>query len=219
MPVWGSIFFQNSATFVMEELLYFHDYSMIIMLGVMIMVGYYKVDFCLTKFYNRGIHEGQKLEGLWTVLPGLLLLMIVFPSLKTLYFMEESDATDLSIKIMGHQWFWEFEYFGLMEEEVESYMASEGTLRLMGVDNWMKVPFGVGLRLIISSFDVIHSWTVPSIGLKVDAVPGRLNQLFTLFSRPGVYIGQCSEICGANHSFMPISVEVLSVLDFFKSLL
>nr|QDP17854.1 cytochrome c oxidase subunit 2 [Parachtes riberai] len=219
MPVWGSLYFQNSVSLVMEQLLYFHDYSMIIMVGVMVMVGYFMADFCVASYYNRGIHEGQKLEGLWTVLPGMLLLLIVFPSLKTLYYMEESDMSDMSIKVTGHQWYWEYEYFGILEKEMESYMSSDGTFRLMEVDNWLVVPFGVGLKIIVSSLDVIHSWTIPSIGLKVDAVPGRLNQLFTLFSRPGVYIGQCSEICGANHSFMPTSVEVLSVMDFINKML
>nr|YP_009680080.1 cytochrome c oxidase subunit II [Parachtes romandiolae]QDP17906.1 cytochrome c oxidase subunit 2 [Parachtes romandiolae] len=219
MPVWCSMYFQNSVSLVMEQLLYFHDYSMIIMLGVMITVGYFIGDFCLAKYYNRGIHEGQKLEGLWTVLPGLLLLLIVFPSLKTLYFMEESDMADMSIKVMAHQWYWEFEYFGVLEEEIESYMKDKGVFRLLEVDNWLLVPFGVGLKIIVSSFDVIHSWTIPAIGLKVDAVPGRLNQLFTLFNRPGTYIGQCSEICGANHSFMPISMGVLSVAGFFSKMM
>nr|YP_009679472.1 cytochrome c oxidase subunit II [Harpactocrates apennicola]QDP17919.1 cytochrome c oxidase subunit 2 [Harpactocrates apennicola] len=219
MPVWGSVYFQDGVSFIMEHLLYFHDYSMMVMVGVMVVVGYFLLDASLGIFYNRGIHEGQKLEGLWTVFPGMLLMMLVFPSLKVLYYMEETDDSDISIKVLGHQWFWSYEYLGLAGKEMDSYMLNDAKIRLLEVDNWLVVPFGVGIKMVVSSMDVIHSWTVPSLGVKTDAVPGRLNQLYLWFNRPGTYIGQCSEICGANHSFMPISMLVASGNIYIKNIM
>lgn len=120
---------------------------------------------------------------------------------------------------MGHQWYWSYEYSDFPSKEFDSYIIpleerNQSSVRLLEVDNFTVLPFGFQVRNLVSSADVLHSWTIPSIGVKVDAVPGRLNQLNIWFSRPGIFFGQCSEICGANHRFMPISIEAISLNDF-----
>nr|YP_009660718.1 cytochrome c oxidase subunit II [Loxosceles similis]QCS26171.1 cytochrome c oxidase subunit II [Loxosceles similis] len=216
MPVWGSLYFQNSNSPVMEYLIMFHDYSMIIVILILLMVGYLLVNSIFASYYSIVNREGQELEMIWTIIPGVILVFIAFPSLRLLYLMEESDMFQLSIKTLGHQWFWSYEYAESNLEEFDSYMNEEGDIRLLEVDEMLLLPYDCGSRVIVSSDDVIHSWTVPSMGVKVDAIPGRLNQLMLYIKRPGMYIGQCSEICGANHSFMPISLKVISMFDFLK---
>jgi len=173
-------------------------------------------------YKKSDLKKDSILEFLWTIFPGLLLLGIALPSLNTLYAPDNiidqllSDSGSLTIKIMGHQWFWSYEYTTKFNELVNfnSYMVLEedlipGDLRLLEVDNPLIVPANKPLRLLITSDDVIHSWAVPSLGVKMDAIPGRLNEVFTIINRPGTFYGQCSEICGVNHAFMPIKVVAL----------
>nr|AOW68566.1 cytochrome c oxidase subunit II [Ebrechtella tricuspidata] len=216
MPTWGSLLFQNSVSSVMEQLIFFHDHVMVVMIMIMVMVGYILVNCCVGKFYNLGMFHGQSLEMIWTVIPAVFLLFIAFPSLRLLYLMEESEAFDMTLKVLGHQWYWSYEYSDLGVKFFDSYMLSENDCmyRLLNVDNCLVIPFKTNIRLIVSSVDVIHSWTIPSLGVKADAIPGRLNQLFLNFNRMGLFFGQCSEICGANHSFMPILMMVIPRWEF-----
>nr|QNV12044.1 cytochrome c oxidase subunit II [Linyphia triangularis] len=219
MPIWGSMYFQNSSSPVMEQLIFFHDYTMLVMIMIMVLVGYLLFNSCFNFYYNLGLFEGQELESIWTILPGIFLLFIAFPSIRLLYLMEEYEYSEMTVKIMGHQWFWSYEYSDFNLESFDSYMVSSNNLfRLLEVDNCLVLPYNSDIRLMISSFDVIHSWTIPSMGVKVDAIPGRLNQMSLLFNRIGVFIGQCSEICGSNHSFMPISVSVIPRLNFLQKI-
>lgn len=171
------------------------------------------------KNINLQILEAQEIELFWTVAPIAILLIIGFPSIRILYLIDEVYNPLITLKTLGHQWYWRYEYSDFPEKEFDSYIiplnASENNLtRLLEVDNYTVVPFGYQIRNLVSSLDVLHSWTVPSIGVKVDAVPGRLNQLNLWFRRPGAFYGQCSEICGANHRFIPIAIESIKLKDF-----
>nr|YP_007474870.1 cytochrome c oxidase subunit II [Phyxioschema suthepium]AFC77858.1 cytochrome c oxidase subunit II [Phyxioschema suthepium] len=217
MPVWGSLYFQNSVGPVMEQLIFFHDHVMVVLILITVMVGYVLLVSVVGKMFHRSVMEGQELESVWTVLPGIFLLIIAFPSLSLLYMMEEMESPDLSVKAVGHQWYWVYEYADLGLSVVESYMVPSGeekVFRLLEVDNCLLLPNDVSIRVVVTSSDVIHSWTVPVVGVKADGVPGRLNQVMMDMSRCGVYVGQCSEICGANHSFMPIVLGVVSSEGF-----
>ena len=122
----------------------------------------------------------------------------------------------MTVKVIGHQWYWSYEYSDFLNLDYDSYLLNDSLFRLLDVDNSLIFPVNTKIRLIIGSTDVIHSWTIPSLGLKVDAVPGRLNQLLSVVRRCGLYFGQCSEICGVNHRFMPIKLEVTPI-SYFSS--
>ena len=155
------------------------------------------------------------------MIPAVVLIFIAFPSLQLLYTMDEIIEPSLTIKAVGHQWYWSYEYSDYDTEplEFDSYMVptsdlEQGDMRLLEVDNRVVIPINTHVRVLITGADVIHSWTVPSLGVKADAVPGRLNQVSFFLNRPGVFYGQCSEICGSEHSFMPIVVEGVSLDKF-----
>lgn len=149
---------------------------------------------------------------IWTLLPSVVLLTIAFPSLRLLYLMDEILNPIIRIKIIGHQWYWTYENY-YTNICFDSFMLPEQLerVRLLIVDNSLLLPNNINIRLLITAEDVIHSWAIPSLGVKIDAVPGRINQSWVCFLRPGQFFGQCSEICGANHSFMPIQVEATSI--------
>nr|WSP03279.1 cytochrome c oxidase subunit II [Hemitaurichthys polylepis] len=211
--------FQDAASPVMEELLHFHDHALMIVFMISTLVLYIIVAMVSTKITNKHILDSQEIEIIWTILPAVILVMIALPSLRILYLMDEINNPHLTIKAMGHQWYWSYEYTDYEELTFDSYMIptqdlTPGQFRLLEVDHRMVVPAESPVRVLVSAEDVLHSWTVPALGVKMDAVPGRLNQTAFITSRPGVYYGQCSEICGANHSFMPIVVEVVPLKHF-----
>nr|AUJ21374.1 cytochrome c oxidase subunit II [Tetragnatha versicolor] len=219
MPTWGSLYFQNSSSPVMEQMIFFHDHSMLVMVMILVLVGYILLSSYWNKSYNLKMMEGQELESVWTILPGVFLVMIALPSIRLLYLMEEYDFPELTIKVLGHQWYWSYEYSDIGFSSFDSYMLKGDELfRLLNVDSCLMAPLKSDIRMIVSSTDVIHSWTIPSLGVKVDAIPGRLNQLSYMFNRVGMFVGQCSEICGANHSFMPIMISVMPRLNFLSNL-
>lgn len=168
------------------------------------------------------------LEIIWTLVPSLILVLIAIPSFALLYAIDEVLEPLVTVKIIGHQWYWSYEYSDLISSDFEelnfdSYMIpttelSSGSLRLLEVDNPMVLPIKTQIRLIITSTDVLHSWAVPSLGVKVDAVPGRLNQASVFIKRIGSFYGQCSELCGVNHAFMPINVRAVSLSDYITFL-
>lgn len=168
--------------------------------------------------FNKFIIEGQEIETIWTVLPAILLIFIALPSLKTLYLIEDTKTPRITIKVSGHQWYWSYEYTSLNITETENFMERSKILRLLKTRELLYLPVNILIRSLITSADVIHSWTVPSLGVKVDALPGRLNQLFLFSKRIGLYTGQCSEICGTNHSFIPILVAISSPKEFIKKI-
>lgn len=219
MPVWAGIYCQNGVSLVMEQLIFFHDHVIIIMIIIIVLVGYILINSCINKYYNLGIFEGQELERIWTVLPGIFLLFIAFPSIRLLYLIEEGEYYDLTIKILGHQWYWSYEYRDLGFKSYDSYIVGEDerVFRLLNVDNCLVLPYKTNVRAIVSRVDVIHSWTIPSLGVKADAIPGRLNQISLIFNRVGTFRGQCSEICGANHRFIPILISVVPQIEFLNN--
>lgn len=180
---------------------------------------YFMVSLLVNTFVNRYLLDGQIIEIIWTVLPAVILIILALPSLRLLYLIDEVREPSLTLKTVGHQWYWSYEYSDFLSVEFDSYIVptnslEEDSFRLLEVDNRVVLPYLTQVRLLVRAADVIHSWTVPALGIKADAIPGRLNQLNLLFNRPGVFYGQCSEICGANHSFMPIRVESVSPSDF-----
>nr|YP_010531283.1 cytochrome c oxidase subunit II [Mileewa lamellata]UXX17542.1 cytochrome c oxidase subunit II [Mileewa lamellata] len=222
---WLNELFQDSVSPIMEHLIIFHDHTMMIISMITMTVSYMMINILLNKFINRFLMENQMIELLWTILPSFLLIFIALPSLKILYMMEEINNPMITIKSIGHQWYWSYEYSDFKKMEFDSYMKplneiSKNNFRLMDVDNRIALPFNFMTRIIVSSTDVIHSWTIPPLGIKMDALPGRMNQSKIFLTRPGIFYGQCSEICGSNHSFMPITLESLNIncfIDWLKT--
>nr|WPM97861.1 cytochrome c oxidase subunit II [Argyropelecus aculeatus] len=211
--------FQDAASPLMEELLHFHDHTLMIVIFISIMVLYVIVAMVTTKLTNKYILDSQEIEIIWTILPAIILILIALPSLRILYLMDEINDPHMTIKTMGHQWYWSYEYTDYNDTGFDSYMIPTkdlipGQYRLLEADHRMVAPSESPIRVLVSAEDVLHSWAVPALGVKMDAVPGRLNQTAFLASRPGVFYGQCSEICGANHSFMPIVVETVPLPNF-----
>nr|APD82515.1 cytochrome c oxidase subunit II [Stenella longirostris]APD82970.1 cytochrome c oxidase subunit II [Stenella longirostris] len=212
---------QDAASPVMEELLQFHDHALMIVFLISSLVLYIITLMLTTKLTHTSTMNAQEVETIWTVLPAVILIMIALPSLRILYMMDEINNPSLTVKTMGHQWYWSYEYTDYEDLNFDSYMIptsdlKPGELRLLEVDNRMVLPMQMTIRMLVSSEDVLHSWAVPSLGLKTDAIPGRLNQTTLMSTRPGLFYGQCSEICGSNHSFMPIVLELVPLENFEK---
>nr|WPN89793.1 cytochrome c oxidase subunit II [Fenusa sp. 1 GYN-2023a] len=221
MNTWTKFYFQDAASPAMEQLMFFHDHTMIMMIMIMMSILYLMSSMILNKIFNRNLMNKQNIEIIWTITPAIMLIFIAMPSIHLLYMMDEMNSPLMTIKAIGHQWYWSYEYTDFKNLEFESYMIQKDTtklnsFRLLDVDNNMILPMNTQLRIMVSSTDVIHSWTVPSLGKKIDAIPGRLNQINVLINRPGLFFGQCSEICGTNHSFMPIVVESTPMNMFLK---
>nr|YP_009651726.1 cytochrome c oxidase subunit II [Pisaster ochraceus]P25002.1 RecName: Full=Cytochrome c oxidase subunit 2; AltName: Full=Cytochrome c oxidase polypeptide II [Pisaster ochraceus]QCY72414.1 cytochrome c oxidase subunit 2 [Pisaster ochraceus]CAA39126.1 cytochrome c oxidase subunit II [Pisaster ochraceus] len=219
MANWTQLGLQDASSPLMEELIYFHDYTLIILTLITILVFYGLASLIVSSNTNRFFLEGQSLETIWTVIPAVILIFIALPSLQLLYLIDEVNNPFLTIKAIGHQWYWSYEYADYRDLEFDSYMIPTNDLtlgnpRLLEVDNRLTLPSQTPIRVLVTSSDVLHSWTVPSLGIKMDAVPGRLNQVNFFISRCGLFYGQCSEICGANHSFMPIVIESVNFSSF-----
>nr|WMQ72188.1 cytochrome oxidase subunit II [Okanagana rimosa] len=225
MSNWSNINLQDAMSPLMEQLIFFHDHTLVILIIITVIVGYMMMTLFLNNMIDRLLLEGQLIEFIWTLFPAMTLIFIALPSLRLLYLLDEVNNPLLTIKIVGHQWYWSYEYSDFLNVEFDSYMKSMNNLdsnefRLIEVDNRMILPFSTQIRLMITSTDVLHSWAMPSLGIKVDAVPGRLNQASIMINRPGLIYGQCSEICGSNHSFMPIVIESINnkmFLDWLKN--
>nr|URW97403.1 cytochrome c oxidase subunit II [Crocidura cf. neglecta EBD31635M]URW97429.1 cytochrome c oxidase subunit II [Crocidura cf. neglecta EBD31636M]URW97442.1 cytochrome c oxidase subunit II [Crocidura cf. neglecta EBD31637M] len=212
---------QDATSPIMEELMNFHDHALMIVFLISSLVLYIISAMLTTKLTHTSTMDAQAVETIWTILPAIILVMIALPSLRILYMMDEINNPTLTIKTVGHQWYWSYEYTDYDELNFDSYMipTSElkpGDLRLLEVDNRAVLPMEMTIRVLVTSEDVLHSWAIPSLGLKTDAIPGRLNQTTLLATRPGLYYGQCSEICGSNHSFMPIVLELVPLKIFEK---
>nr|UYG49236.1 cytochrome c oxidase subunit 2 [Abscondita chinensis] len=212
MATWMNLNSQDSISPLMEQLTFFHDHTMMILTIITLIVMYIMVSMMINKYINRLLLEGQMIELIWTISPAITLIFIALPSLQLLYLLDEINLPLVSVKSMGHQWYWSYEFSDFKKAEFDSYMIptneqKNSSFRLLEVDNRLTLPIYTQIRMMVSSSDVIHSWTIPSSSVKIDATPGRLNQTTFFMNRIGLFFGQCSEICGMNHSFMPIVVE------------
>lgn len=227
MSTWFNINLQERSSPIIEQLIFFHNHSLIIISIITVMVAYIIISLTFNKINNKFIIENQALETIWTVIPAFVLIFIALPSLRILYLLDEISSPIITIKTIGHQWYWSYEYSDFNKIEFDSFILPSNELnlesyRLLDVNNRLIVPFKTPIRLLVTSQDVIHSWAIPRAGLKVDANPGRLNQTTLTFNKPGLFYGQCSEICGAVHSFIPIVVESVNkknFIDWTKSIL
>nr|YP_010192449.1 cytochrome c oxidase subunit II [Oxyloma wujiaquensis]QZO77381.1 cytochrome c oxidase subunit II [Oxyloma wujiaquensis] len=212
MSYWGQLNLMDPSSPIQAEMIFFHDHAMILLIGIFTLVAIMGIKLLMSNFSCRSVYEAQMIEIIWTIIPGFLLIWLALPSLRLLYLLDEQFDNSLIFKSTGHQWYWSYEIPGLGINSFDSYMIkteslNEGSFRLLEVDNRLPFPLNINSSIIATSSDVIHAWTVPSLGVKLDAVPGRLNSMSVSPVIPGIFYGQCSEICGANHSFMPIVVE------------
>ena len=216
--------FQNPATDLMQEVISLHNGILIVMTVITLFVLFllFYVSFRFSAKRNpvpSTTTHNTIIEILWTAIPIVILVVMAIPSFKLLYKQEKSDSYDMTVKVIGHQWYWEYEYPDHGNFYFESYMIEEedlqkGDLRLLTVDNPLVIPANKNIQILITAGDVLHSWAMPSMGIKTDAVPGRLNETWINVKEPGTYRGQCSEICGRGHGFMPVVVKVLPENEF-----
>nr|YP_010292404.1 cytochrome c oxidase subunit II [Gonimbrasia cytherea]ULO26168.1 cytochrome c oxidase subunit II [Gonimbrasia cytherea] len=221
MATWSNFNLQNSASPLMEQIIFFHDHTLIILIIITILVSYLMLNLFFNNFINRFLLEEQMIELIWTILPTITLIFIALPSLRLLYLLDELNNPLITLKSIGHQWYWSYEYSDFINIEFDSYMlpmnnSTLNNFRLLDVNNRIILPMNNQIRIMVTASDVIHSWTIPSLGVKVDANPGRLNQTNFLINQIGIFFGQCSEICGTNHSFMPIVIESIPMKNFIK---
>nr|YP_009681745.1 cytochrome c oxidase subunit II [Eustenogaster scitula]ARO89840.1 cytochrome c oxidase subunit II [Eustenogaster scitula] len=220
MCSWMMISPQDSNSPIMDLLIFFHDSSMLFIIMIMFFIFYIFVMITnMGGSHSCCITHGHFLEIIWTSVPIIIIMFIIIPSLKILYLSDEMINPLITIKSVGHQWYWSYEYNDFKSIEFDSYMINDmkmNSFRLLDVDNRVILPYNIPIRMLTTSTDVIHSWTVPSLGVKIDAVPGRINQILLILNRPGLYFGQCSEICGTNHSFMPIVLEATSMKKYLN---
>lgn len=221
---------QDPATPVMEGIINFHNHLMFFMVFIAMFV-FWMLSRILAYFTIEKNPKAEQfthstiLEIVWTIIPACVLLVIAIPSFALLYSLDEMIDPTTTLKIVGHQWYWSYEYSDYSTLEggdtlnFDSYMLPiedivTGAFRLLEVDNRVLLPINTHIRLLVTAADVLHSWAVPSFGIKVDACPGRLTQASLFLKRAGVYYGQCSEICGVNHAFMPIVVRGVPVDEY-----
>lgn len=215
--------FQAAASPVMERITSLHNYITVVMILVVVLVMAL-LAIVMIRFNAKANPKPQTfshntvLEVAWTAIPVLILLVIAVPSFKLLYFMDRASDADFTLKVTGHQWYWSYEYPD-HNLSFDSFMKDASALepndpRLLAVDNEVVIPVGATVRVVMTSQDVIHAWAVPALGVKTDSMPGRLNETWIRADRAGTYYGQCSELCGVNHGFMPIAVRAVSAEEF-----
>lgn len=234
VPAEGQFQLNEPASTSMEGILLFNQHLMFLLVLIIVFVGWilfhtvFQFMETLNSSQTKFVHS-KELEIVWTSIPALILLFLATPSFTLLYAMDEISEPELSVKILGHQWFWSYEISDFVScsnvnqsLKYVSYMLileglpkpKLGYFRLLETNKRVVLPVNTHLRLLVSAADVLHSWTIPSFGLKVDACPGRLNQVNLFIKRVGVFFGQCSEICGVNHGFMPIAIVSLPTAQF-----
>lgn len=215
---------QDPASPTMERIYSLHNYITIIMIGIVLLVTAL-LGWCVFRFNARRNPVPSKtahhtlLEVAWTAVPVLILVAIAVPSFRLLYFMDRTQEADMTLKVIGHQWYWSFEYPDHENVAIDSFMKmdedlEEGEPRLLAVDTPIVLPVDTNIRVIVTATDVIHSFAMPALGLKTDAVPGRLNETWVRIEAPGTYYGQCSELCGVNHAFMPATIRAVPREEF-----
>ena len=219
-PVNWQIGFQKAVSPVMQDIYDLHNFILYIIIGIVALV-FGLITYIILRYNSQSNITPQQfshnvaIEIIWTIIPVIILIIIAIPSFKALQKAEEIPHSEMTIKIVGHQWYWNYSYPDNGEFSFDSYMIPDedlkpGDLRLLEVDNRLVIPENTNIRFLITGGDVIHSFAVPAFGIKTDAIPGRTNETWVRVIEQGVYYGQCSELCGANHGFMPIAVQVVS---------
>lgn len=230
VPTPYGFYFQDSATPNQEGILELHDNIMFYLVVILGLVSWILFSIVITYSKNpiayKYIKHGQTIEIIWTIFPAVVLLIIAFPSFILLYLCDEVISPAITIKAIGYQWYWKYEYSDFINDngeniEFESYvipdsLLEEGQLRLLDTDTSIVVPIDLHIRFIVTAADVIHDFAIPSLGIKVDGTPGRLNQVSALIQREGVFYGICSELCGVGHGQIPIKVEAVSLPKFLE---
>ena len=218
------MWFQPAASPVMERIVEFHNLIFVIEVSIVLLVlGL--MAYIIIRFNSKSNPVPSKtthntiLEVAWTAVPLLILIIIAVPSLKLLFFADRIEDGEMTLKVIGSQWYWSYEYpdqggFAFDSIIVEDEDLKPGQPRLLSVDNAVVLPAETNIRLLFTATDVIHNWAVPSLGLKLDAVPGRVNESWVRINSEGDYYGMCSELCGVNHGFMPIHIKAVSKADF-----
>jgi len=217
---------QPAASPSAEYLHEFHNMLLYIITAIAVFVLVLLIYVVLR--YNKHVNPEPKqfshnvlIEVLWTVVPVVILIVIAIPSMKMLYFLDRTEAPEMTLKVTGYQWYWGYEYPDHEGINFLSYMIpdneideAKGQSRLLSTDNVVVLPVDTNIQILMTGGDVIHSWAMPALGIKIDAMPGRLNETWVRINKPGTYYGQCSELCGKDHSYMPIEVRAVSKEDF-----
>ena len=228
-PLWADkphpwqIGFQNSASPVMDKITSLHDLLLLIIFSIATFVA---LLLLITIFRFRASRNPTPsttshntfLEIFWTLIPVLILSIIAVPSFKLLHYMDKTKHAELTLKAVGHQWFWEYDYpehnINFNSYLVPADQLKPGDLRLLETDQAVVLPVETNIKILVTSTDVIHSWALPAYGIKQDAIPGRLRETWVRINKVGTYFGQCSELCGQGHAFMPIKVQAVTKADF-----
>jgi len=223
MNFWGQLNLQEGVSSVIELINYFHDYIIIILVLILSFVTYLFLYIIMTPRLDSYTTDSHALETIWTVVPIVILLFMAFPSLYLLYLIEDYSSPSLTVKVIGHQWYWEYQYSNSwFSHTFDSYIVYDKShlplFHALDVDNRLVLPTLTNILFLVTSVDVLHSWTVPTLGIKADAIPGRLNYLSTVTPYSGIYYGQCSEICGSNHSLIPIVLEFVPMSSYLTYL-
>ncbi|TNE40939.1 MAG: cytochrome c oxidase subunit II [Alphaproteobacteria bacterium] len=218
--------FQDAFSPVAHDQHMFHHMLLWIISGISLFVLALLV-FVILRFNKRTNPVPSKtshntlIEIIWTVVPIMILIVIMIPSLKLLFYVDKIEKPDMTIKAIGYQWYWGYDYVDADDLSFEAVLVEQGDLkpgqpRLLTTDNALVLPIDTNIRVLVTSEDVIHSWAMPSLGVKMDAVPGRLNETWLRIEKEGMYYGQCSELCGMRHGFMPIMIKAVSKEEYKK---
>lgn len=203
--------FLDSGSYIMDGIIALNDHILFYEILILTVVVWTLLSVLIknTSFILKDLYHGSVIEIIWTLIPGIILIMIALPSFRLLYLMDDFLDTSLSIKVIGNQWYWSYSYNDIQFDSYLSQDLNTGFFRLLDTDEHLIIPSNTPIRFLITASDVIHSWSIPALGIKMDACPGRLNQIGIEIYRPGLYFGQCYELCGINHAFMPITLKVI----------
>jgi cytochrome c oxidase subunit 2 len=227
-PVDWGIDLQDAASPSMERMKEFHHLLLYIITGITLFVLALLI-WVVIRYNKRANPKPEQfshnvmIEVLWTVIPVIILIVIAIPSFQLLYYTDRTENPEMTLKITGYQWYWGYEYPDHGGINFQSYMIpdkdidkSKGQVRLLSTDNPVVLPVDTNIRLWVTAADVLHAFAVPALGVKKDAMPGRLNETWVRITKPGVYFGQCSELCGKDHAYMPIEIHAVSKEEFAK---
>jgi cytochrome c oxidase subunit 2 len=223
-PINYSYSFQDPASQWMLGIIRLHDFIIFYLIILLVIVLWMSVSLMFNKDYLANLAHGNLIELIWTITPSVILWLIGIPSLKLLYMMDEILDSEVTVKAIGNQWFWTYEYSDYVTDSNEtisfdSFMVADddlalGELRTLTVDNYLVLPINTSLRVLLTSNDVIHSFAIPSLGIKADCLPGRLNSMGFVINRESVFYGGCSELCGSLHHGKPIGIRAVSLKDY-----